>query len=331
MPNRLFNAAPRWGAVLLLAVFAIACAKIADPQPPRTFIPVPIRDLAVHQVADSIVLTFKKPARNTDGSETRMPALIEVFRLAADKLPNDMGKPLREDLFLQQAARIRSIEASNSSPFLRGDFFIIEDKPELPNSGAFFSRVFRYAVIVSNKRNLAAGLSNQAFIAPIPIPLAPDGLAAEMAEDAIHLQWNIPDKNMDGSTPPRIAGYDIFRSEDQEAFPPTPLNADPLRKPEFEDRSFEFDRVYFYAVRIVGSVEKPYAVSRLSETLRVEARDMFPPGPPEDFQAIRENGSILLLWLPSKSKDVAGYRIHRREGGKGTHVLLEHEDRKSVV
>jgi hypothetical protein len=128
---------------------------------------------------------------------------------------------------------------------------------------------------------------------------------------------------MDGSKPPHVIGYDLFRSDDPKNLPGTPLNPGPLVKPEFEDRSFQFDKTYYYTVRIVGSAQDPTAVSSLSLSVQVESRDTFPPAPPENVNAIREGADIVLLWAPSASPDVAGYRIWRQDKRTGTRVLLQ--------
>jgi hypothetical protein len=57
----------------------------------------------------------------------------------------------------------------------------------------------------------------------------------------------------------------------------------------------------------------------------VETRDTFPPSPPKNFHAIRQEGSIILLWAPSSSPDVAGYRIYRQDKTSAARVLLQKE------
>jgi hypothetical protein len=135
---------------------------------------------------------------------------------------------------------------------------------------------------------------------------------------------------MDGSTPANIIGYDIYRSEVRDQFPSAPINkSGPVEKAEYEDRSFEFDKTYFYAVRIVGSLQNPHSVSLPSETIKVAARDTFPPSPPRDLKALLEGGTIILLWAPSLSTDVASYRIYRQEKGTSARQLLQDKIIKS--
>jgi hypothetical protein len=313
-------------ATLFLAAWAAlsaGCAKVGDPQPPEIHIPKPAADLTARQVSNAIVLQFTKPVLNTDGSSATTLARVEVFRLLEDLRPGLASNPLPEEQFVQSAVRILSIASPSFPGFLQEESFVVQDTPELPDKSSIYSHAFRYAVLFINKKNQAAGFSNQAFIAPVAIPLPPAGISARVMEDAIRLSWMEPPENMDGSKPPRFVGYDIYKSKDPQTLPSAPINPNPLPKPEFEDRDFQFDQTYHYAVRIVGNGHNPYAVSLLSDILHVEARDTFPPAPPESFSAIGEGGDVVLLWVPSESPDVAGYRIYRLDKKSGARALLQ--------
>jgi hypothetical protein len=305
------------------AAFSAGCAKVGEPQPPEIHIPKPAADLTAHQVSNAIVLKFTKPLLNTDGSSPTTLARVEVFRLFEDLRQGLTPNPLPEEQFVQSAARILSIASPSFPGFLQAESFIVEDTPELPDKSSIYSHAFRYAVLFINKKNQAAGFSNQAFIAPVAIPLPPAGISASVMEDAIRLSWVEPAENMDGSKPPRFVGYNIYKSKDPQTLPSVPVNPNPLQKPEYEDRDFQFDQTYNYAIRMVGSSHDPYAVSLLSDILRVEARDTFPPAPPESFHAVREGSDVVLLWVPPESPDVAGYRIYRLDKKSGSRALLQ--------
>ena len=250
-------------ATMLLAAwaaFSAGCAKVGEPQPPEIHIPKPAADLTAHQVSDAIVLTFTKPVLNTDGSSATTLARVEVFRLLEDLRQGLTPNPLPEEQFVQSAVRILSIASPGFPGFLQEESFVVQDTPELPDKSSIYSHAFRYAVLFINKKNQAAGFSNQACIAPVAIPLPPAGISASVMEDAIRLSWVEPSENMDGSRPPRFVGYDIYKSKDPQTLPSAPLNPNPLPKPEFEDRDFQFDQTYHYAIRMVGSIHNPYAV-----------------------------------------------------------------------
>jgi len=318
----------RLGIGLALAVcliLATGCAKIGEPQPPEVRIPRAAVDLAAQQLADTILLKVTKPTENTDGSAATTLASVDVYRLLGNPSAVLAAAALRDDQYAERAERILSIPSSRLADYVRGDSLYIQDRLEVEDRSLIYSQAHQYAVLFVNNKNQAAGFSNKVILAPVAIPPAPSGLSAILEENSIRLQWTAPPQNMDGSKPPRIAGYKIFKAEGSSEFPPDPIHGDLAQGSVFEDRSFQFGKTYRYAIRTVGSAQNPYAESLPSEILSVETRDTFPPAPPENFHAIRQEGSIILLWAPSASADVAGYRIYRQDKASAVRVLLQKE------
>jgi hypothetical protein len=301
------------------------CAKIADPQPPWIRIPKPSTDLAARQISNSITLSVSLPVLNTNGSPASTLRMIEVFRIDEAANSAKAPQPLSEEEFLKLAARIQSIPSPQFIHHLQDNAFVVQDPIQIQAGSALDSHAFRYALRFVNNKNQSAGLSNQVRIAPVPIPLPPEGLSAEVTNYAIQLKWTAPLENMDGSKPPRIAGYNLYRAEESPKLPAAPINSTPLQTPEFEDRNFQFDRTYTYAVSIVGNNEHPHAETLPSKTCIVVARDIFPPTPPSDFTALLDGGNIVLLWTPSTSEDVAGYRLYRQNKDGSNRQLLQKE------
>ena len=236
----------RIAALLCAIVFATGCAKIADPQPPEIRIPKAASDLSVQQLSDYVVLSVSKPVQNTDGTEATTLAALDLLRLAEEAQEWDPRQPLSEEQFLSRAVRVLSIPASRFPSYLKDGVFFIEDRLTATANG------YRYAVLFFNESDQTAGLSNQASIRLIPIPPAPEGLSAELTETAVKLSWTVPTANADGSKPARIAGYNLYRSQSPEVVPDQPLNSVPLQEPRFEDRSFSFNKTYYYSVSTVG-------------------------------------------------------------------------------
>jgi hypothetical protein len=307
--------------LVVLLLWSAGCAKIADPQPPEILIPKPATDLAAHQVSDFIMLSVSAPTQNTNGSPVSTLQKVIVYRFINKRTA--VREPLSDAEFLKQASQIVSIPSENFSGYLHNSSFLIQDRPSPGSGSSIYSDEFQYAALFVNNKNQAAGLSNRVRIEPIPIPSPPSGLSCTVTEHSIHLKWEAPLQNLDGSEPARIAGYDLYRSEARDRFPAEPINSKPLEKAEFEDRDIEFDKTYYYAVRILGSLQNPFAESLPSETIEVTVHDTFPPSPPRDFNALPEGKTIMLLWAPSLSTDVAGYRIYRREKGSPNLQLLQ--------
>jgi predicted small lipoprotein YifL len=73
---------------LLLCASIAACGKKGPPLPPLTRIPSPPAALTVRRVADDVLLTFRVPSQNIDGSMPVDIATVEVFALTADAPPS---------------------------------------------------------------------------------------------------------------------------------------------------------------------------------------------------------------------------------------------------
>ncbi len=310
--------------LITLAVLCSAgCAKIGEPKPPEVRIPKAAADLAARQLSDFVVLAFSKPDRNTNGSEATTLRRVDIFRLSEAAAGKDAGA-LPYEQFAKRALRVVSIPSSKFSEYLNDRTFVVQDR-SFPDKSEFYSHRFRYAVLFVNNKNQSAGFSNQVLITPVPIPLAPTGLSEKGSRNSITLRWTAPSENMDGSKPPRIAGYNVYRSEESTKALPALINKDPVRNPEFEDLNFRFDTTYHYSVSTVGSLGSPKAESLPSEESPFPSRNVFPPDPPENFNAILQGNVAFLYWEPSSSTDVAGYRIYRLEKGTAIRRVVQTE------
>ena len=306
--------------ILLLCLFSLAgCAKIADPEPPRLLIPKPAADLAARQFGSRVLLTVSLPVENTNGSREIILGEVEVFRVARD--PGESAT-LPEEAFLAHADRIFAVEVEDLGDFVENGVLTFPDAAAA-DPAAGFSRGYLYAVRFINRKNQTAGLSNQTFIVPIAIPPPPDGLSATPSRDGVRLNWKRPERNADGSAPPRVAGYNVFRSDNPKTFPAVPINAAPLADPEYEDRAVGVDQNYYYTVSVVASRASPYAESLPSASVAVSTADVFAPEEPKNVDFVVDAGVVTLFWEPPDDSDVAGYRVYRRQEGSADRILLQ--------
>jgi len=294
------------GAILALSflLLSASCAKTGDPHPPFLRIPKPASDLDVRQYGTTAVLTFSAPAVNTDGTTVTTLGRVEVFRLEEPRAGPAADLPEAE--FVRRAERILDLAAADLTRYRRGGTVVVEDALELADPAARSRDAFRYAVRFVNKSGQTAGLGNRAYLAPVVVPPPPPALQFELAQEYVRLRWT------PSAAGAAIAGYNVYRAEEGQEFGPAPRNKEPVTGAEFEDREFEFDKTYRYAVSVVASLANPYAESRPSAPLRVATRDTFPPAPPRNLEAVHESGKVFLFWTASPAPDVAGYRIYRR-------------------
>ncbi len=303
---------------IIVPLFLSSCAKTGDPEPPFVRVPRPSADLSASQQDDAVVLTLSMPKENTDGSPAAPPGEIEVFRVTQED--RRARGEIPESEFLARAERIFDV-LDDLSSVLSGERLVFRDSLRSEDRAAVYQRAYRYAVRFVNSKNQTAGLGNQVVIAPVPVPAPPADLSSEVTQDFIRIRWSAPQENADGSHPARVAGYKLYRSEDPKTFSPGALHDGLLAKPEFEDRSFQFDKTYYYAVSVIASAEDPYAEGRASQPLAVTPADRFPPPAPVNLQAVVDEGVVLLLWSAPDVSDVSGYRIYRI-GEAGSRALL---------
>ena len=185
-----------------------------------------------------------------------------------------------------------------------------------PADGAAARLVFGVRVLAGKR-----GVSDFAYTSWVPriMPMPPDGLRADVFEDRIEIHWTVPAANMDGTQPPSLKGYNLYRSSPGKA--PARLNETPVEAPPFSDRSFEFGIKYSYRVLALTGEEEPYLESGESGLLEVTAVDSYPPAPPKGLISVTAVGLITLSWDANPEADIAGYRVWRK-GGKDAEFLL---------
>lgn len=320
MPKFRKPAIHRLAPAVLFMLCLVGCAKVGEPRPPLILIPEHTTQLTGLQRGEQVVLTWPPPARNTNGTPVSTLQRIDVYRLVEAR--TYQPSPLNAEAFARRAQKIRSIPAEEVGKWMKDGKVSVTDDLPLVDRSLLFQRSFRYAVTFVNDRKKSDGFSNFFFISPIPIPLSPDLNHPSYTEEAIELTWPAPEKNVDGSRPPKVVGYNVFRRESPEGPIGPPLNSAPITETRYQDRSFEFDKTYYYTVSVIASGEAPYAESLPSKPQAATPRDTFPPKPPADITTFPAAGEIRLVWAANTESDLAGYSILRAEKTGGPYRKL---------
>ncbi len=71
---------------------------------------------------------------------------------------------------------------------------------------------------------------------------------------------------------------------------------------------------YEYVVRVALAEGLPRREGESSERFRVVARDTFAPEAPTGLVVVQEGPAVRLFWNPNSERDLAGYRVYRRQG-----------------
>jgi hypothetical protein len=309
-------------AVLLgLAVLAAAsCGHKGAILEPLTPIPKSVESLAAGQRGGLVLLQWTAPSAFIDGRALPSAVRTEIWLMRNNA--EESALPLeweKEEDFMEKSGLLAVLDpysrlydektaATPPPPPDSAPLQTIRWEATMTPADAEAARlIFGVRVLAGRK-----GASNFAYTswAPRKMPAPPGGLRADVFEDRIEIQWTIPDANTDGTQPPLLKGYNVYRSSPGEAS--ARLNETPVETPPFADRSFKFGITYSYRVRALTGDAAPYLESGDSGTLDVTAVDTFPPAPPKGLISVTAVGLVTLFWNPGPEADLAGYRVWRK-------------------
>jgi hypothetical protein len=315
-----------WGclAAALVAVAATGCGTPGAPLPPSLNLPEPVTNLAAVRNGDQVALTWTMPKRNTEKMSLKQSYAVSICR--KDATGNCALVP--SNLVL--------------APGAHGAF--TDSLP--PGEVAGSPRAVFYFVELKNRRGRSAGLSNPAQVLAGEAPTAVVGLAARVRKGGVLLRW-VADPQASADTVMRLHRKLLTPQPQEKAKEQTGLGApapEPLEQallvqagPPGDkgsqaanlafDQGVRFGQVYEYRAQRIARETVDGQVLELagplSEPVRVETTDVFPPAVPTGLAAVANSAnaelgpSIDLSWQPVSDSDLAGYQVFRREA-RGT-------------
>jgi len=307
--------AAAFGAALGVA----GCGMPGAPLPPSLNLPDRVGDLSAVRSGGQVALTWTMPTKNTDKLLLKGNVAVRVCR-------NEQG-----------AAGCSAVTTVQLAPGASAAF--ADSLPAALAAGQ--PRVLTYFVELDNRKGRSAGLSNGAEILAGEAPAAIAGLRAEMRRNGVLLRWTAAPPGP-GGTPAPVA----VRLDRKLLTPPVKnsgpqrneqgLMAPPPEPPERTllieagaatdralDKDIRFGESYEYRAQRVARVtldgQTLELAGPLSESVRIDAVNVFPPGVPKGLAAVAtagENGAgpaIDLSWQADTEADLAGYIVYRRE------------------
>lgn len=289
--------------MILVLLNCLSCiGKRKPPLPPIERIPQRV-EITGFQRGDSVILSWKMPARNAADKSVLNIDSIDIFRLAE---PLTSPLSLSEEDFASRSTRIKNLPVADSDFGLKTMTFT--DKLEFAGQAIRL----RYAIRFVNRSGQKAAFSNFLLIEPAAgIARAPASLSTALTQEEIALEWTAPETNVDGSKPANILGYNVYRSGSPKEAAKL-LNKTPVGDTKYSDKFFEFGKKYLYFVRSVslGSGGEPVE-SAESNIVEVDPKDTFAPTAPEAITIAAAPGSISIFFAVNPEKDIAGYKIYR--------------------
>jgi len=294
----------------LISLLLAACGVQGPPRPPRVEQPQPIADLAVAQVGPTLELHFTLPQLATDGERLTRPLEIEIFRAAMY-----VGQPHAPEFPAQPWVTLTPDDINRFRQERRLAYVVRFSQEELQRSqGTALAFTLRSLTRGFRRRPVHSEFSNvvQAMLLDVSVPV--EDLQARVTEEALVLDWTPPRRSLTGRDSSNIAGYRVYESTT--GAPGSFQMRAEVVSPPYAQRTFSFDRTYFFKIRTFSRIGSWVGESEDSNVVAVTPRDVFPPATPTALTAAYAAGMVELLWTPNTEADLAGYNLYRREEGK---------------
>ena len=315
--------------VLALGLFlsATACGKVGPPLPP---VPRPVARpgvAAATQVGDRVRIAWQAPNLDLRKSVDSSVSRADIYRLIQSR---DETTPPFVDQFVESGAEVVGFldygTLENQLSKNADRVLLYEDTLDLSEPSALANRRFVYAVRYVDRLGRPLSWSNIIGVEPVPgIAMPPASLTYEEHQDEIVLSWVSPQRNIDGSSPAQVVGYNVYRAGADSERLGEPLNKRLLTETTYVDSSFQYLKPYSYVVRSVSQGPDSQVESVNSMPLAVTPRDVFPPATPTNVTIASAAGIVSLFWPANAERDLKGYLIYRAEGDGGAFVRITPE------
>ena len=293
-----------------LCVLSLAptCGKRRPPLPPIERVPQRTEALSGVQRGNRIILIWPAPVRNANEGSVQSIRRVDVYRVAEKP---DAPLPMTEDQFSDRAYLIGSVPYDEIKK--GGSVLTYVDTLELAGEPTRL----RYAIRYVNSAGQRAAFSNFFLMEPaakISEPPTVIKTGNEMSETANTVFWEPPRKNIDGSVPVNLLGYNVYRTDaEKPEAEPKPLNQTPITATQYADKKFKFGDKYIYFVRAIslGTEAKPVESVNSNPIEISQAKDIYPPSAPIVAPPGIGPGRLALFWTANPEPDVVGYYLYR--------------------
>lgn len=277
--------------LFLVSCGYVGCGSITPVVPPSPMIPPAIRDLAVVERGDKLVIAFSTPARTTDNIGIKRFSEIDL-RAGQYRTPFDF------DSWADAASRYELPLPGAADP---DDLRPIPVTKSLPVNGFAGQRIAIAVRTAVKRHDHFSSWSNVVRLEVIP-PLQPPVIKAEPSGDGMRITWE--------DSAPDVQHRILRRGINDK----TSAVLGTTDKPEYLDATAQYDVGYVYtAVAVKGDAE-----SLLSEPATVTAArnvDRFPPKVPAGVTVLATPATVELSWERGTEPDLKGYYVYRSVGG----------------
>jgi hypothetical protein len=293
--------------LLLIALFLAACGKKLDPIPPELVLPAAVKEFRLAQEGEGLLLSWRFPTENQLGQPLTQ---LSGFRLERGELPEASPPGCLVDFALVADIELDYPRAG----VVRGGEVYYHDKKLAPG------RRYCYRAAAYDPSRIPGEWSKVLSHAWGVVPAAPRDFAVQAGDRMAALAWSPVTHLQDGSPARDLAGYQVYRRVKEGGW--TRLTPAPVSGTDFQDVAVKNDVAYTYVVRAVRKIGKDLLESPDSAARTVTPEDLTAPPPVINLVAAVTARGVELRWDDSPAKDLAGYRVYRRQAGGAQFTLL---------
>ena len=297
--------------LFLLLLFLGGCGIKGAPVAPDSTIPAPVSDLRAWVRDGKILLQWKVPERNIDGSRLTDLLGFKVFRQARPLA----GPPCEScPLAFELAAEI-DMDFPKAARVEKGMVLWQE-------TGARPQNEYTYFVQGYNRYRSASPESNRVKVFWDDPPAAPGKVNLRKEDRALEITWEPVSLLIDGRQMVDFRGFNIYRRSEGEIFSFSPLNDEPILERRYWDGQVELGKQYSYVVRAVRNFHGALIEGPSSEWVQGVPEKLLPPSIPTGLVAVWQPDGVALRWDRNPEPDIAGYNLYRREKEGKEFVLI---------
>lgn len=282
-------------------LITLGCGKRKPPLPPveKTASRIEISGI---QRGKNILLTWNLSNQNTRNEKSFKIIRTDIYRLLE---PAASSLILTEEEFSSRSTLIATVPVVVSD--VQNGQQNYSDTLEFAGQSARL----RYAVRFVNSAGQKTAFSNFLLLEPTTkIAGVPQKLTAQTTKESIFLSWTAPIDNIDGTRPPNVTGYNVYRSDKVNNF--ELINNTPVTDDQFFDKAFEFGSDYKYFVRTISLGNDGEPIESLdSNSVAITAKDIFPPDAPTAISIAAAPKNLSIFFAFNSEKDIAGYKVYR--------------------
>ena len=268
--------------LIILCLILASCGYVGDPLPPALKIPMPVTDLAVKQVGQSLLVSFTIPAKTMEGLELDKLGAIEL------KVGTSAAAPFNAEAW-SRAAKVTDATANEPGK--------VEAKIPVQD---WANQEVVLGVRVANQKLRVSPWSNFATIKVVPALVPPPNFRAVASALGVDLDWT------DAAKRPGVE-WRLFRLGPGE---PQPTEMGTVAVAHFTDTGAVYDTTYKYTVIALEG----QASSEMSEAVTITPVDSFAPVTPLGLSVLGGPTTNQLSWERNQEADLALYRVFRSVG-----------------